>query len=84
MRFPNPLRFLRALFHFARRPELAPDRVQAAREDRCRTCPFYEQTDLGAQCQSCTCLVSLKVMLATEKCPEKRWGEYFTPVNPGI
>lgn len=84
MRFPNPITFLRACFRFARRPEIAPDHVVVAREDRCHRCPYAELTDLGWQCQVCTCSVNLKVLLATEKCPKNEWGEYFNETKRGL
>ena len=80
MRFPNPLTFLRALFRFARRPEVAAPHVVNIREARCQLCPFYD----AGQCQVCTCAVSVKVILATESCPAGKWGEYFSPNKTGL
>jgi hypothetical protein len=72
---PNALRaagrFIRALF--TRQPVVASVDVQLERLERCWRCPRY----LGAQdqCEKCTCFVSLKVLPATEQCPDTppRW-----------
>lgn len=82
MRFPNPLTFAKAVLHWARRPEIAPDFVRRERIARCAACTYYEH----GQCQVCTCLVSVKTLLATERCPAKspRWGEYYSRWRTGI
>lgn len=37
----------------------------------CAECPEFDEK--ARQCKVCTCLVDLKAMLATEKCPRHRW-----------
>ena len=80
MKFPNPFNFFKALFRFAKRPEVAPEWVQTKRHSRCMHCPHNE----SGQCQLCTCYCPMKVILATESCPDKRWGEYFSNKKTGL
>jgi len=82
MRFPNPKLFLLACLRFFRRPELTPDRVAAIREARCQLCPHHS----GGQCQICTCIVDIKVRLATESCPDTppHWKEYYNFKSNGL
>lgn len=37
----------------------------------CRGCEFFDPQ--FGQCKVCTCVISLKAQLATEKCPKGRW-----------
>lgn len=80
MKFPNFFTFVKAMWRFWKRPEVAPQAVQDVRAARCRLCPYEEQ----GQCQKCTCVVDFKVILATEFCPDKRWGEYFSARSTGL
>jgi hypothetical protein len=43
-----------------------------ARLAACAACPEYDAE--AGQCKVCTCLVSLKSQLATERCPRHRWS----------
>lgn len=60
-------RFLRALF--SKQPVLADDHVTRVRLSRCERCPHAEDN----QCSLCTCVIPLKVIMATESCPAGRW-----------
>jgi uncharacterized Fe-S cluster-containing MiaB family protein len=54
---------------FSKDPVLATPGIQMIREMRCQGCNH----ELDGQCTLCTCVVSLKTMLATESCPIGRW-----------
>lgn len=49
---------------------LATPEVVRERTERCYGC-LHRVTN---QCQLCTCVVSLKTMMAPESCPAGRWG----------
>lgn len=49
---------------------LATGRVVIERGWRCGGCP----QQVSGQCRLCTCVVKLKVLMATETCPAGRWG----------
>ncbi len=80
MKFPNPITALKALFKFAQRPELVPDRVEFTRAVYCDGCLFSS----GKQCLKCTCYIPLKVKLSTESCPINKWGQFYNSKNNGI
>ena len=71
---PNALaaiaRFALALF--SRQPALADSDVALSRLERCEACRHYAVRE--RQCRLCTCYVDVKTLLASEKCPDKRWG----------
>jgi hypothetical protein len=54
---------------------LSTPRVRDVRAARCTFCPHFARE--SAQCTKCTCVVSLKTLLATERCPDQppRWKE---------
>jgi hypothetical protein len=56
---------------FSRNPTVAILEVQDERERRCAACQYFT----GVQCGLCTCVVSMKVLLASESCPDDppRW-----------
>lgn len=77
MKVPNPLTALRAAVRAVKaalsgEEILAPDKVVTDRTATCEGCPFFDPD--FRQCNSCGCMVDLKVQLATEECPEGRWG----------
>jgi hypothetical protein len=82
MKFPNPIRFLAAMalafWRWVRRERvIVPEEVQIERELTCHhRCPHYDPA--ADQCPLCTCFVTLKVMFADEKCPDKprRWKKW--------
>ena len=49
---------------------LATPEVERERYERCYGCTYR----LANQCRLCTCVVKLKVLVATETCPAGRWG----------
>ncbi len=63
------LKALRTLF--SRNPVVATPTVQDIRERRCLKCTHL----IGNQCGICSCVVSIKVLLASESCPDSppRW-----------
>lgn len=74
MTFPNPFRFFAAVRRvvsswFARRPILVTEEVEQARQRICDACE--EQED--GQCKVCSCFLVLKINLADEECPKKKW-----------
>lgn len=81
MKFPNPLKFsaamLRLLWAFiTRRPVLVSPQLCDERSTICRTdCPHYDPD--SDQCKLCTCFISFKTMLATERCPVGRWKRFW-------
>lgn len=52
---------------------VADEQVQKARAARCRNCPHF--VGKSGQCDLCMCVVSLKVLMAGEICPDSppRW-----------
>lgn len=71
---PNGLlalvRFVRALG--SAQPALTDSDVALTRLERCEACRHYAVRE--RQCRLCTCYVDVKTLLASEKCPDKRWG----------
>ena len=80
MKFPNPFTALKALFNFARRPEIVPQQVEEERQKICDDCEHSN----GRQCLVCSCYIPLKTKLSTEKCPIQKWGEYHNEKNNGL
>lgn len=62
------------LWIFGRHPFVSNE-IADTRSARCRACPQYAPA--SDQCRACTCIVSLKVLLASERCPHRipRWTE---------
>jgi hypothetical protein len=54
-------------------PVIVEMQVADIREARCGVCPHHR----NGQCELCTCVVSMKVLLATESCPDNppRWKQ---------
>jgi hypothetical protein len=82
MRLPNVKKFFRALLAFFKRPVVVPDTIALPRQTICRLCPNYDP--VFAQCNLCTCFIGFKAIMATEECPERRWGQYYSPTNNGL
>lgn len=55
-------------------PVVADDNVAADRRKRCRNCEHQED----GQCSICTCVIDLKTLLRTERCPIGRWERQTT------
>lgn len=57
------------------RHPIVSDEIADARQARCRACPQYAAA--SDQCRACTCIVSLKTLLASERCPHRipKWTE---------
>jgi hypothetical protein len=78
--FPNPFKACaalgRAMWAFVTgKPMMAKAHVIDRRMRICDSCPKYHaETD---QCAECTCFIGLKVQLATEECPLKKWQRDF-------
>lgn len=51
------------------RSPLVSNKRRQARLRVCYFCPYF----IGKQCAVCSCLVSLKTALRSEKCPKQRW-----------
>jgi hypothetical protein len=49
--------------------------IAKERQARCLACPLYVAR--SDQCRACTCMVSLKTLLASERCPHRipKWTE---------
>lgn len=73
MKFPNPLRFVAAMWRAFRSPKpvQVDDRTREERKRICEACPQYDE--LFSQCNRCGCFVPLKIELLTESCPDGRW-----------
>jgi hypothetical protein len=52
-------------------------KIRLERAGHCQKCEHYRRSI--KQCAQCGCLVNLKVTIANEACPIKKWG----PVEPG-
>lgn len=77
LRWQIPFTFARALWHaflfwVNGKPVIAPAAVIAHRESKCRPCRFNDH----GQCRRCACIISVKVSLSSERCPDAppRWG----------
>jgi hypothetical protein len=76
MVFPNPFRALAALFRVVRAYWLGDEtfvsgRILQFRRQKCNMC-FHRDAETD-QCRLCTCFLSLKTQLSTEKCPLTKW-----------
>lgn len=76
MTFPNPFEAAGALLrliqaYFRGDPFIVSGRVRAKRRRICNRCPRREP--VSDQCLECTCFLSLKTELTTEKCPLDKW-----------
>jgi hypothetical protein len=80
VRFPDPVRFFRAVAAYLRRPVVVPEAVSRGRENICAVCPEHKD----GQCQVCTCFTGMKALLATESCPKGQWGEYYSDNKTGL
>jgi hypothetical protein len=74
--FPNPVRFARALWRVLVTwinggKVIAPPEEQHKRRFECSVCTHHED----GQCKLCTCFTEMKVIFATEECPDRppRW-----------
>lgn len=56
---------------------MAPERAVQFRLEKCGKCPRYDAE--SETCMVCNCFVSIKVLLAGERCPDNppRWGPVF-------
>lgn len=50
---------------------LSTPKEENFRAGKCKICPFHTENH---QCSLCGCFTPLKVLITTEKCPDKRWG----------
>lgn len=82
MRFPDIRRFFRALIAFFKRPVVVDDAIALRRQAICRQCPHLDRE--VSQCELCTCFMGFKTIMATEECPDRRWGQYYSPANTGL
>lgn len=76
MKIPNPWNAVkavgRAVSAVARRAPLAVSQETVnLRTKICHGCSFYNPH--FDQCKVCTCVISFKAQLATEKCPKGKW-----------
>ena len=47
------------------------------RRSICQDCEFLRGAKRKTQiCESCGCLIRLKIMFTTSECPEKKWGSF--------
>lgn len=76
MTFPNPFRAAGALWRvikslFKREEVFVTQEESDRRWEICNSCP--EQDKDLKQCKVCTCFLSLKTELASERCPLRKW-----------
>jgi hypothetical protein len=71
MKFPNVFRAVLALFRFFRRPEFVSEEEFQTRQLVCGGCPHYDR--VYGQCEECSCFISVKARLGSEKCPLGKW-----------
>lgn len=69
-----PFRFARSMYHAALyalqgRPIIAPKLIQNYRRSVCENCEFRQEF----QCGRCQCLLSLKTLVSSDRCPDGRW-----------
>ncbi len=61
---------------------LASPEVRTQRRDICSACPFNE----NGKCLKCGCIISVKIQVANESCPEGKWAKVepleFIPAKP--
>ena len=86
MRIPNPFKFVSAttsaLVWWFRGYEVLVTPTEESRRKRiCERC-FYFDAEVR-QCNVCTCLIDAKVVIASERCPLRLWGQWRRKrVNP--
>jgi hypothetical protein len=76
VKFSSPITFFQAIWRAAAswlggQGALADDVLRRQRANECAFCEEYDPET--AQCMVCTCFVSLKVALKSEKCPRGYW-----------
>lgn len=76
MKFPNPFYALAAAYRavkawFKRDEVFVTQEISDERWSECLECPERDP-DLN-QCKVCSCFLVLKIELATEKCPRRKW-----------
>lgn len=76
MKVPNPLNAAKSaarLVVAAARgsPLTVSQETVNLRTKICHQCEFFDPS--FGQCKVCSCIISLKAQLATEKCPKNRW-----------
>ena len=55
----------------------------AEAERRIAICAYCPQNDDG-QCKRCLCAIPVKVWIATEECPDGKWGVFDAPSPPVV
>lgn len=76
MVFPNPFQAIRS-FHRLVKAYFRGDaffvsgRVLKKRRRKCNTC--FHRDPQSDQCRLCSCFLSVKTQLTTERCPVDRW-----------
>lgn len=76
MKIPNPWNAAKAVARVAkavvqRTPVAVSQQTVDLRTKICRGCSFYNPA--LDQCNVCTCFISVKAQLSTEKCPKGKW-----------
>ena len=76
MKVPNPLNAASAAARAARalvkrEPLTVSQEMVDLRTKICHGCELFDPT--FGQCGACSCIISLKAQLATEKCPKGKW-----------
>ena len=76
MKVPNPWNAAKAAARAARAvvtrsPLTVSQEMVDLRTKICHGCEFFDAR--VGQCQVCTCIISLKAQLATERCPKSKW-----------
>lgn len=51
----------------------ASEQEKSKRMSHCNSCSELKQTIAGKQCGNCKCLVALKVVILSQKCPKRIW-----------
>lgn len=72
----SPFRLARAVLHagiylLQRKPVIAPKIIVAYRRSKCEPCKFRDH----GQCRLCSCFIEVKTLMASESCPDGRWGK---------
>lgn len=56
------------------KPVLSPPEVVDRRLETCEACSEHYRDGFAAlRCRECSCFLMAKTMLATERCPLKKW-----------
>jgi hypothetical protein len=82
MKFPNPVNFAKALWRMAYAwmhglPLFVDNHVALRRRNECRSRDGDCYDAVSGQCQVCTCWVTTKTLVATERCPRGHWKREF-------